>query len=424
MGAKQRSKGDKAHGRILNMKKIYLIILTSFALCKLIPAFANNPIQEILVEDIKKYNIPGVVLSVKYPEGPVMTYSAGLNNIQKNIPMRGRELFFIGSVTKSFISVLILQLQEQGKLKLSDTLNMLAISGSDLQKVLLQYPLLKNITLRQILTHTSGLPDGLNSTLFSEAFKSNPTKRWTDAELLNLAMKQKPLFKPGTKNKYYYSNTDYLLAGMVIESIMEQPLKKSLDQLFEKAKLQNIYYPPSGVAKIPDSIIKRLAQGYIDNGMTWPGMSVFRTYPSVIIPGIKPLKAYDVTSLALILDPQSPASGGIITNTESMVDWFNALFTGKVISAASLDRVLDAVPTGYGYDYGLAVTIRHSARYNSLLISHNGSQLGYQTNLLYIKRKAIIIAIAINSDSDTISDPEKGMLADIVSHIVKVDFRS
>jgi CubicO group peptidase (beta-lactamase class C family) len=81
--------------------------------------------------------------------------------------------------------------------------------------------------------------------------------------------------------------------------------------------------------------------------------------------------------------------------------------------------MLNGVPTGSGSDYGLGVMVQNNKEDNLKIISHNGSQLGYQTNLIYIPAKKIIIAIAINSDSDVVSNIKSDVLADLLPVILQ-----
>ena len=402
-------------------KKIFLTVLMCLTFSSL--GFASSlvradPIQKLITDEIQKYNIPGIVVSIKYPNQPIKTYFAGFSDLEKHTSMSSNTLFPIGSITKSFIGVLALKLQEEHQLKLTDTLNKLAMPGDTLSKLIKQHPFLKNITLYQLLTHTSGLPDFLNSRLYNEKFEKYPTRHWTDEELLNSALKL-PMLQQNKNNKYSYSNTDYVLAGIAMESVTKKSLKILLDNLFQQAHLKNIYYPLSATSPIPEYIKIHLAHGYIDEQTNWPKMIVYRSYPSIMIPGVKPLKGYDITQLALIINQQFPASGAIISNTQTMAQWFSELFNSRIISKSSAQTAVTGVKTPFNFKYGLGISIRFSSYFNSMLYSHNGSQLGYQTNLIYLKNQNIVIAITINSDSDKISDPEKWIAKDIISNLLQ-----
>lgn len=387
---------------------LLLFLTISLISCSSSQQSSQDAISKILAQEIAKYNIPGLVMSISYPGKPIETFALGYSDVQKKIPMQKQTLFQIGSVTKSFIAALTLQLQEQGKLKISDTLQQVARPNTELATVLEKYPSLQSMTLYQLLTHTSGVPDILNASFFGKEFAKNPMKQWSDTELLNMSMAQ----RLGSRNKYHYSNTDYLLVGLAIESITGQSLQKSMQALFDKADLSNIYYLTSGAA-IPNIITKQLAHGYMLDENEWPNINVFRRYPAVTVAGNIPEQAYDVTELSLVTSPQIPASGGIITNTETMVKWFQALMSESIINNKSLQEMLRGVPTQTGTSYGLGVITQTLKNDNLKIIFHNGSQLGYQTNVFYVPSKKITIAIAINSSSDVVRQGDSEIMADL-----------
>ena len=105
-------------------KKIFILVFTSLVILKINTVYASNEIQTLLSNDINKYNIPGIVVSISYPNKTTYTNEAGYSVIKNKVSMDKYQLFPIGSITKSFVAVLALQLQlqEQGKLRLSNIL--------------------------------------------------------------------------------------------------------------------------------------------------------------------------------------------------------------------------------------------------------------------------------------------------------------
>ncbi|MDO8953340.1 MAG: serine hydrolase domain-containing protein [Gammaproteobacteria bacterium] len=401
-----------------SIKYVYISFLMAIT-CSAHALTRNQNIQNVLQSDLAKYHIPGIVVSIFSPGQAIQTFTAGMSDLQAGTHMRANDWFPIGSVTKSFPAVRILQLQEQGKLSLNQTLKQLAKPGSELATTINTYPYLQSITLQELLTHNSGIGDTENADIFHIEFAANPTKIWTEAELMRNAMSQKPLFKPGTPNKYNYTNTDYLLAGMVISSVTGESVSQNMQLLFNQAGLHPIYYAHTGTL-IPKAVSNKLAQGYIASNSGWPDMDIYAHYPKVKLQGPTQSYAYNITDLSSYMIPLSAPAGGIITTTSNMVLWYKALFIDKkLIPAPELKELITGIPTGYGYDYGLGVTVRQAPQFGGLVISHNGSELGYQTNLIYVPHYNIIVAIATNSDNDATGDFDHGIPNDLLTILLE-----
>ena len=229
---------------------------------------------------------------------------------------------------------------------------------------------------------------------------------WTRMELLHLALKQKPFFSPGSKDQYHYTNTDYFLAGMVIESVTDQPVEESMTRIFKLANLtpDNIYYPSLN-HPIPLEIKQRIPQSYVPDNADLPAlwMDTYRAFPEVQIPGSTPIKAYQVSELDSIMDGYASTAGAIASNTPTIVNWIDAIFSNKIINQKSLDQWLTGIKTNQGFQYGLGITIGKLKEFNQTLISHDGSLLGYTANMVMLKPSNIIIAVATNSNNNAVS---------------------
>lgn len=367
------------------------------------PTQTYKELQVALNKDIAENNIPGAVLSIKLPGQAIYSMTAGLSNLSTKKAVSEKTLFMIGSITKSFTAAIVLRLEEQGLLNINQTLSQVARPNTELSVLIKRYPLLRNITIRELLNHNSGVPASTNSKSFQKEFNKDPLKLWSREELLNLAFRDKPYFKAGTKGKYHYTNTDYMLAGLVVESVTGKSLYKSMKELFKQINLSDIYYPgPDHVT--PQWVQSRLAHSYMPSNADWPKgwMKTFRKYPKVIIPGSTPLLAYDVSQLDLINYKISASSGGIITTAPNIVRWYQALFSGDVINSHSLKQMLDMIPTGQGFDYGLGITRRNLIRFKQVAISHDGSMFGFKSNAIYLKPSGIFIAITTNSQNSAV----------------------
>jgi D-alanyl-D-alanine carboxypeptidase len=175
---------------------------------------------------------PGAVVYVKTPSG-VRSASAGFARLQPRVPMRVAVHYRIASVTKTFVATGVLQLAGAGRVSLDDPVERwlpgLVPNGPA-------------ITLRMLLNHTSGLYDLANDPTLLAEFAEHPTRQWTPREVLRFALSHPPLFPPGSS--YAYSNTGYVLLGLVIEAVTGTPLDQVLrERLVQPLRLRATSFP-------------------------------------------------------------------------------------------------------------------------------------------------------------------------------------
>src|SRR3990167_4685004 len=332
------------------------------------PASMQQVLQQRLSKLIGEYNIPGASLTYGVKNEPLQTVTVGLSNIQKKVPVNLDTLFVVGSISKSFTAVAILEQIEAGKIYLNETLGQIAKDqGGELADVLHQYPDLKQVTLREILLHTSGVPEDVNTPAFISAFVSNQKQIWSNQKLLGIAMQHPVYFKPGEKGKWSYTNTDYLLLGMVLESVSKKPLEEVFSNLIKKAKLNHTYFAASGV--ISHQIINKLAIGYLSKQSDSQLLKAFIKEPVVTISGKDQQSAYVLENAYNLF---GPSSSGILSSTNDLAQWYRDLFQGDLLSKNSIKQMLNGVKNAPFNDasYGLGVTIHHMPDY-SYVISHD-----------------------------------------------------
>jgi D-alanyl-D-alanine carboxypeptidase len=170
-------------------------------------------LQRTLREALRDPSVhaPGTILDVRGPKLGAWTGVAGLGRIVPDVPMRPADRFRAGSIAKPFVSVVVLQLAERGRLSLDARLpDVLPASVTS------RFPTAAEITVRMLLGHRSGIPEWLSEAVGIEIAR-HPRKAWKVAEFLDLAAAQPPVFAPGAG--FFYSNTDYNLLGLVIERI-------------------------------------------------------------------------------------------------------------------------------------------------------------------------------------------------------------
>lgn len=292
-----------------------------------------------------------------------------------------KSLFDIGSITKSFTSLILLQLQTEGKLTLDDPLG----------KWLTQYPNWKNVTLRQLLNMTSRIPNYSEDEEFSKKMESNLNTVWSDDELLSYAHPEKPLIEK-KDNLYEYSNSNYILAALVIEKITQDTFENQLQLRIINAPngLNDTFYLAGpNEQSLAKRILDRRVHGYfydekkhklidtVVNDLSWAG-----------------------------------AAGAIEANTEDVVQWVQLLYHGLLIKPIYRERILaelesvvslqtgQAIPTvseGDPLGFGLGVAYYYDKETKQRFWFYKGSTLGFRVMYLWQPCNNVTTVVALNS---------------------------
>jgi CubicO group peptidase (beta-lactamase class C family) len=269
----------------------------------------------------------------------------GFANLEWEVPNSPTAKFRLGSITKQFTAACILLLEERGKLKVDDPV----------KKYMPDAPAAwDKVTVFNLLTHTSGIPNftGFPDYASTEAIPTTPEK-------LVARFRDKPLeFEPG--EKWNYSNSGYVLLGYLIEKISQQSYSQFVQE--------NIFTPLG----MKDS-------GYDSNSAVIPHRA------SGYVPGEK-----GVTNAGYI-DMSIPLSaGGLYSTTEDLLRWEQGLMGGKLLSAASLQKM--TTPFKNDYAFGLAV---HTANGHKV-IEHGGGIEGFNTSLAYYPEDKLTVVVLAN----------------------------
>ena len=301
-------------------------LLTILAFIVLSTCTDNRPLevqfQSALEKGLDKYDVMGVTAAVIMPEGYTWTGTAGISH--KDVPVDRDMIAAIGSITKNVVAALTLQLAEEGILSLEDPLS----------KWLPAYPHVNSeITIRQLLNHTSGIYMFWSNQGIWDDLKKERDRIWTPGEIL--AYIDKPYFQPG--EGFRYSNTNYLLAAMVIQEATGHSLAE---------ELRTRFWEPLGMRNTFTAIQENLPVNQLHVwGDNWNNDGSF------IDMTFLPRHAHDSISFG---------SGAICMNAEDLVRWGDALFTGEVLSPRSMEEMLNFVDTGRGGNmesYGLGVQV-------------------------------------------------------------------
>ncbi|MEG9434022.1 serine hydrolase domain-containing protein [Terriglobus sp. ADX1] len=331
-------------------------------------AFAQKPSASDLARidhDVRgamsRFHVPGAAVMVIADGRVLFTHAYGDRDLQRGLPVKTDTLFEIGSITKQFTAASILQLRDQGKLKLDDTLSV----------YLPDAPHAKEVTLRNLLTHTSGLHDyfDMPDTDFDD-LAAHPIA------YQNLMARVAPLpldFAPGSQ--WSYSNTGYLLLGRVIEVVSKEGYKEYLQHHILKPLHMKHTFTTADEGRLPNMAVGyRYQQGKIE--------------------------------VAPFLHPSWGSSAGfLISNLNDLSRWDRALRGGIVLSPASYREMSTAfITTKSGSaDYGFGLFV--DSMYGQPRIGHTGGAQGFTTaDEYYPAQRMRIIAFTNSGDKS----PEAG----------------
>ncbi|MFK4066737.1 serine hydrolase domain-containing protein [Streptomyces sp. NPDC029674] len=317
---------------------------------------------------------PGVTAQARDRHG-VWASTSGVGDRTTGAPRGKNDRFRVGSITKTFVATVLLQMEAEGKLDLDDTVEhhlpgLIRGNGNDGHR----------ITVRQLLNHTSGLFDYLSDEKYLETYMQGDgyLKHRYDTlppkKHVRVALAHRPLFEPGAKHSY--SNTNYVLAGLIIE--------KAGGRTYE--------------AEVRDRIIKPLglkATSNPDNGIHLPQPSS-RGY-SKLFPS-DPGRIDDITEMN---GSQGWADGDIISTTGDLNRFYNALLRGKLLPPKQLKAMQTTVtvPDSPDMAYGLGLT-RLRTSCGTTLWGHGGGMVGWLSLAVSTADGRHQLAFSYNGDWD------------------------
>jgi D-alanyl-D-alanine carboxypeptidase len=328
-----------------------------------------DAVQKKLDGLVTNDKFPAALAAVQDVEGRTRHYTAGVADLttKAEVPVDGRVR--IASNTKMFTAVAVLQLVGEGKVGLDEPIETYlpkVVRGKGIDG--------RKITVRQLLQHTSGLPN--YTRWMPSVFKTRNVYR-SPQDLLDMAFKHKTSFAPG--KGWEYSNTGYVLAGLLIEKVTGNPLSKELnDRIIKPIGLRHTYWPAKG-----DKTIRgRHPKGY---GSEKPGG-----------------KLVDITNL----DPSWGWAAGQLIATPSDVNRFvSALMDGKLLKPkqlAAMKHTMKAPGMPPGWEYGLGL-MKMSLTCGGVAWGHGGDIDGYETRngVTEDGRAATVAVTALPTTEDT-----------------------
>lgn len=344
------------------MRWLLFMVISLFAGIAPITAQDETPqILENALADFAEADGPAAVVQITTTDGS-WSAAAGLADGKRYAAPNDR--FRIGSMSKTFVAVTALLLQEAGIFDLDD----LAANWLP-DEVLENIANADTVTVRQLLAMRSGIDDYLAQDEFWAALEADPTYIWTAQEALQYAYGLPALAAPD--EEFYYSNSNYLLLQLVLESASGLPLHSLMrDRILDPLRLSDTY----------TQISETLPGGFVDGYEDFDGDG----------------KAENVSDFN---DGAGLADGGLISNVNDLTTFYRALLVDQtLLTADSMDELLAFQPAdGEGYSLGLG---EWATDYGTAW-GHSGSVLGFVSMGFYLpEQDAIIIALSASADID------------------------
>lgn len=327
------------------MKKLIYSLVFFFITGSVFTQTIPETIDELLKVYSKQYAFNGAVLVAQ--QGKILLQKGyGYKNAATHSLNDEKTIFQVGSITKQFTAVVILQLQEKNLLSLQDYVS----------KYISDYPSGDKITIENLLTHESGIYNYTNDSTFMQG---STGKSITPEQLIQV-FKNKPLdFQPG--QKYSYSNSGYVLLGYIIEKITG----KTYYEVVRQNILQPLHMDHSGFdfkgLKSPDK-----ATGYYR-------LTAKSSQPSAI---------FDSSA--------AYAAGALYTTVGDLFKWNQALYNGQIISSVTLEQAFTPHKSNYGYGWIIDTV------YNKKVLMHDGGIFGFESFIARVPSDQTCIILVDN----------------------------
>ncbi len=324
-------------------------------------------LQALVKRTAQELHLPGALVLLRTPQGE---FKATYGTTQLGSSSRPRTFthFRIASITKTMTAAVILQLAQEGKLRLADPVS----------KYVAGVPNGENITIAQLLEMRSGLYNYTNAPRLAKSLDNKPTRIWRPRELLAMAFAHPPNFPPGTSNEY--SNTNYVLLGLIAEKLDGRPLATVMQKrLFGPLGMKDTLLPASTSNSIP----KPYAHGYL-----YGSSSVALTGTPEYTPEFQAkVRAGTVlpNDYTGVNHSFAKAPGGVISTADDLDTWIRALVGGRVLNA-KYQRIwrnspqLENPDNPYNwYGYGIS-QLRWGP---NVIYLHGGETPGYNSEALH-----------------------------------------
>lgn len=352
--------------KLTHIGSVILLSLFSYSSTAQVSSVMENDLNETLDSMKTVLNTISLSAAIQTPDGSMWSHATGLSSI--SMAVNPSDSYLIGSVTKTLVSACILALSDDGLLTIDDSLH----------EWLPTMPYIdSNITIRQLMNHSSGIFDVLAHPNQPDSMNADFSRVWTPEELIEDFISP-PNFAPGTS--WSYSNTNYFLLGMIIEQATGNPYY---------TELRNRFFDPLGLTSfsIPtyETNLGPVAHVWIDltgDGVLDDAHSFYMNYIS--------------------LNSTAGAAGGYYATPSDCAKWTRAYLRGDVVSAAALAEAQTVInaPGSQGNLYGLGL-MKNSTHFSGNLAYGHGGDLAYHASSWYFPNLDISITVFNNDNSKT-----------------------
>jgi len=332
----------------------------------------SAPLGEVLDQQRTSLNIPGISAAIIFPDGSMWSAGSGLAEVSPARNVSTDTPFVAGSITKTFVAATIMQLADEGQLSLDDPLS----------NWVADFPRAGQISLRMLLSHTSGVFNLYEDGDYYRLVVRHSHRTWTPQDVLDNLV-EAPYCDPGAC--YHYSNTGFILLGLVIEAQTNKPLGTVFrERLFAPLGLNATYFQGDGPPPASSARGYRASKAgnvAIDDGSSY-----------------RPTQSEGTVIWA---------AGGIVASARDIARWARALYGGDVISADSLAQMTDFVlrPQPQGGYYGLGTRMRSFDGIS--MEGHTGTLRAFNAAMWYLPSLDLTVVVMTNRtgiDANAITD--------------------
>lgn len=334
---------------------------------------------------------PGAQVGIVLPDGAALGLAVGWADTARKERMTTNHRLLQGSVGKTYVAAVALRLVHEGTLDLDAPIARYLGSEPWFSRL----PNGKDVTVRMLMRHTSGLVRYEFKEEFTRDLSASPDRVWKPEDLVAYILDTPAPFAAG--QGWEYSDTNYIVLGMIIERLTgRRYYDVAREQLLQPFGLTNTV--PSDSRRIAG-----LAQGYAGPSNPFGGTD------AMIVDG------------TFAINPQFEWTGGGMASTaQDLARWGKALYEGRAFDAALLPQMLDGVPARLGQNarYGLGVIIRQTPLGTTW--GHSGFFPGYQAELLYLPDAKVTVAFQVNTSAQGALGRSPGRVAlDVMQRVLE-----
>ena len=323
----------------------------------------------------KEYGFPGATAAYVLKDGTTGVAATGVADVEAGTPMTVQARMLSASIGKTFVGATVVALAREGALDLDIPVSRWLGDRQWFTRL----PNHDAITLRHLLTHSSGLPDHVHL----DSFSVEVSRRWREKDnpfppeaLIGFILDMPPLFEAG--KGWAYTDTGYILIGLVIEAATGRGCYDEIKERF-LTPLALALTTPADRRSLPG-----LAAGYMatDNAFGFPQKTITADGILAWHPGLE------------------WTGGGLVSSSRDLARWGAALFGGNAMSGSYLDDLLDSIPISpdtSDIQYGAGVAVYRTGPFGPVY-GHGGWIPGYSSSLRHYPEHGITIAFQLNTD--------------------------